>query len=768
MWACECGFSNRESNTVCGGTGQLGCKAPRPTAAAARNGYGDKGSEWHCSCGFRNRSHNTVCGGTGRLGCRQARPPPGPPAAPPDARAAFATTLTPPPPPGLEPPREEREGQPDVWYCGCGFRNRPTNTRCGGNGTMGCGLARPVETPEPALAPPLPPLAPPPWVPAVLEQEEKEQGAIDAPQAAIDAPAGAASGGAWVCSCGWRNQACNDKCGGFGPLGCKTARPQEPEPVKEQVKWLCKGCDSENAGEALLSCSFCDTARRFKGVLKSIGGDYSFISCPETVAAYGRDVYVSKAVLGSAFRRGGSATSGLPVSFSICLNDAKQPNARHVYPLERGAAEDEAFHGTVKYMSEEKGYGFIECQETMDCFGSDVHADLEHLRQCSLGQPVVFRIRLGAIGGRPQVRQLSVAGPAPEALPGKSAQGFAAELTEQHWAQALLLGEGDFSFAAAAAVRHSNANLVATTVMKEDIWRERFPEHGVVLESLRACGHSVRFEVDAREVDCSGYRLVVFNFPAVSAQEADAASGEKDESSSGALARAFLRNAARSGDDHALVVLGLWGRCDGKADSRLYGQDAHELVASAVAEEKRLEDALPDGYVRSGVHADYGFYTPYAEEGYNFRTNCTATFAPRPGPVVTCCADVGPLHVRGTVGTLNMLLLEAEGEAALAILTVINELLQYVHPNTPCRLQIRNAFPRPGLWEATQKRPTLESSRSGMARQVASCARQVLESCHRVPTFPRVISAQKSTMAGGHTMPQVHHSSDSIDPLGLP
>ena len=124
--------------------------------------------------------------------------------------------------------------------------------------------------------------------------------------------------------------------------------------------------------------------------------------------------------------------------------------------------------------------------------------------------------------------------------------------------------------------------------------------------------------------------------------------------------------------------------------------------------------------------------------------------------------------MRGTVGTLNMPLLEAEGEAALAILTVINELLQYVHPNTPCRLQIRNAFPRPGLWEATQKRPTLESSRSGMARQVASCARQVLESCHRVPTFPRVISAQKSTMAGGHTMPQVHHSSDSIDPLGLP
>ena len=42
--------------------------------------------------------------------------------------------------------------------------------------------------------------------------------------------------------------------------------------------------------------------------------------------------------------------------------------------------------------------------------------------------------------------------------------------------------------------------------MKEDIWRERFPEHGVVLESLRACGHSVRFEVDAREADWAGGR----------------------------------------------------------------------------------------------------------------------------------------------------------------------------------------------------------------------------------------------------------------------
>ena len=33
-WLCICGFSNRSTNSVCGGTGPLGCKGPRSSLAA--------------------------------------------------------------------------------------------------------------------------------------------------------------------------------------------------------------------------------------------------------------------------------------------------------------------------------------------------------------------------------------------------------------------------------------------------------------------------------------------------------------------------------------------------------------------------------------------------------------------------------------------------------------------------------------------------------------------------------------------------------------
>merc|ERR1719263_837506 len=65
-WACEeCGFSNKASNEVCGGTGPIGCKAPKPMLQ----------SDWVCDCGFINKPRNDVCGGAnGSLGCKAPRP----------------------------------------------------------------------------------------------------------------------------------------------------------------------------------------------------------------------------------------------------------------------------------------------------------------------------------------------------------------------------------------------------------------------------------------------------------------------------------------------------------------------------------------------------------------------------------------------------------------------------------------------------------------------------------------------------------------------
>lgn len=61
-WTCaQCGFNNKAENTVCGGSGHLGCKTPQP-------------QKWQCSCGFLNNPNNLTCGGSGHLGCKAAKP----------------------------------------------------------------------------------------------------------------------------------------------------------------------------------------------------------------------------------------------------------------------------------------------------------------------------------------------------------------------------------------------------------------------------------------------------------------------------------------------------------------------------------------------------------------------------------------------------------------------------------------------------------------------------------------------------------------------
>ena len=89
------------------------------------------------------------------------------------------------------------------------------------------------------------------------------------------------------------------------------------------------------------------------------------------------------------------------VSFIVWLNESGQPNASKVVPVDGGSVheasccrvltsaalsltcpvfqEDIEFHGIVKYMSKEKGYGFIECKET-------------HLKQAFCMQPEVEHV----------------------------------------------------------------------------------------------------------------------------------------------------------------------------------------------------------------------------------------------------------------------------------------------------------------------------------------------------------------------------------------
>lgn len=269
-------------------------------------------------------------------------------------------------------------------------------------------------------------------------------------------------------------------------------------------------------------CNNCFQERRYTGVLKSVGGDYGFIACSETYAMFKRDVYVSKQVLEVAFRKA-TVTSGVDVSFLLCLNFDGQPNAKAVIlqnPDEHAATD--VFNGVIKYISTEKGFGFIECPEAFDLYGSDVHADLEALEGCVLGQSVNFVIRLGQVGGRPQAQNVIAAGPKPSVMP-TNFKGVALKLLADCWDQGVLLfGEGDFSFAAAADKLHPTCRLDTTVYLAEEQWSERFPEHGDRITALKEHGHKVRFSVDAMQESCVGFRVVFFNFPHLSVTEVDA------------------------------------------------------------------------------------------------------------------------------------------------------------------------------------------------------------------------------------------------------
>lgn len=432
------------------------------------------------------------------------------------------------------------------------------------------------------------------------------------------------------------------------------------------AQWSCDACKADNEADDHV-CTSCRAGRRFEGVLKSVGSDYGFIDCVDTQRRFHRDVWVSRPVLDAAFQKG-IATSGVRVDFQISLNHDGHPNAKAMRLLKSDddASEDLTFHGSIKYISEEKGYGFIECAEALELYGGDVHADLQALHLCSLGQQVSLQVRLGQIGGRPQAVNVTPEGPPPVLPTAASFAGEASRLLRSSWEQGeapretlswlapardrrvLLLGDGDLTFAAACAELHKECCLDATVYLEASQWHERFeePNDGQRITALQERSHRVRFGVDATTESCAGCSAVYFNFPNVSVTEAtvtpsEAQSKQEALTPSGALASAFLENARTSADPGTLLVLGLWGRCDGGADPRLYGLDSHALVAARIASSQEadgnaLEDALEVGFEREGVRGDYSFYGQYEELGYSFRTNWESGFAHKEWHLKAC------------------------------------------------------------------------------------------------------------------------------------
>mmetsp|Transcript_33898 Transcript_33898/g.55790 ORF Transcript_33898/g.55790 Transcript_33898/m.55790 type:complete len:195 (+) Transcript_33898:1-585(+) len=73
-WMCpECGFKNNPRNTQCGGSGNMGCNAPKPGNSFSGNDFSGGEPDWLCDCGFVNKARNEVCGGKGLMGCKKPR-----------------------------------------------------------------------------------------------------------------------------------------------------------------------------------------------------------------------------------------------------------------------------------------------------------------------------------------------------------------------------------------------------------------------------------------------------------------------------------------------------------------------------------------------------------------------------------------------------------------------------------------------------------------------------------------------------------------------
>lgn len=309
QWECACGFKNKQTNEVCGGTGLYGCKAPRPDGDEAgeqdswsgggfgamrtqktkqgSSPYGDgAGDHWWCACGFKNKASNDLCGGSGSLGCKSARW---------ECDVTMMWSMM----AGggfgamgggdwgaMGGGGRKGGGAQTEWNCGqCGFKNRGSNTVCGGaNGTLGCKAAR--EEAEASGENPLfggspsqvllgnssfqGALQQAPWTCGSCGFKNRPSNTVcggvngslgckaDKSEAGESTPQSQWGGKrkatqeAWECGkCGFNNRPANDVCGGFGQMGCKAPRPDEngvQADVAEtsQASWACPACGFNN------------------------------------------------------------------------------------------------------------------------------------------------------------------------------------------------------------------------------------------------------------------------------------------------------------------------------------------------------------------------------------------------------------------------------------------------------------------------------------------------------------------------------------------
>lgn len=134
------------------------------------------------------------------------------------------------------------------------------------------------------------------------------------------------------------------------------------------------------------------------GMVKSFREDkgWGHISCPQTEAIYGKDMFVMRSAL-----NGNTISDGDNVQFSVTLG-LKGPEATNVRVMGQ-IDEQQLYTGSVKMFNQEKGWGFITCEETKSMFGKDIFMHKKELANHvpAEGESVQFQVQMSP-EGRPE------------------------------------------------------------------------------------------------------------------------------------------------------------------------------------------------------------------------------------------------------------------------------------------------------------------------------------------------------------------------------
>lgn len=141
----------------------------------------------------------------------------------------------------------------------------------------------------------------------------------------------------------------------------------------------------------------------FFGTVKSFNEEkgWGHISCPQTQQIYGKDMFVMR----SAIANGGTIRQDDMVSFSVQAGQ-KGPEATNVRVMAQSYGQ--TFNGAIKQYDEEKGWGFIQCDETRQLYAKDIFIHKNELGGYvpQAGEFVQFAVQISK-EGRPEATQMS-------------------------------------------------------------------------------------------------------------------------------------------------------------------------------------------------------------------------------------------------------------------------------------------------------------------------------------------------------------------------